>query len=251
MQPRRRTRRYLVDARFQLKYTGMLVGVVLSVMVVLGVFLFQTARAASTHANFAADQAERALKESAASAKLLKMNASYDEALGKSLDADLAALDAEYKKNLDDVQARRKDVEQQRQRLSLLLALGSLVLLASLSVMGIFITHRIVGPVYRMKRLLRQVGTARFSVKEKLRRGDELEDLFETFVQTVHSLEALQAGRRLTLDATIEKARKADVPADVMHGLEALHAQLSLGLGGGVPASKRDPAKPGAAEGAS
>ncbi|MBL8720842.1 MAG: HAMP domain-containing protein [Myxococcales bacterium] len=251
MQPRRRTRRYLVDARFQLKYTGMLVGVVLSVMIVLGVFLFQTARVASTHASFAADQAERALKESAASAKLLKMNASYDEALGKSLDADLAALDAEYKKNLDDVQARRRDVEQQRQRLSLLLALGSLVLLASLSVMGIFITHRIVGPVYRMKRLLRQVGTARFSVKEKLRRGDELEDLFETFVQTVHSLEALQAGRRLTLDATIEKARKAGVPADVMHGLEALHAQLSLGLGGGVPASKRDAAKPGAVEGAS
>lgn len=218
----------------------MLVGVVLSVMVVLGVFLFQTAKSASTNAAFAADQAERALKESAASAKLLKMNASYDEALGKSLEADLAAVEAEYQKNLLEVQSRRKDVDQQQKRLTLLLALGSLALLASLSVMGIFITHRIVGPVYRMKRLLRQVGTARFSVKEKLRRGDELEDLFETFVQTVNSLEALQAGRRATLDATLEKARKADVPEDVLRGLEAMHAQLSLGLGGGVPASKKN-----------
>ena len=72
--------------------------------------------------------------------------------------------------------------------------------------------------------------TARFSVKQRLRRGDELEDLFETFLQMAHSLEALQAGRRATLDSTIAKAEKAQVPPEVMSGLRALHAQLSLGL---------------------
>ncbi len=239
--PPRRSRRYLIDARFQLKYTGMLIGVVLSVMVVLGAFLLQTARTASTHASFAADQAERALKESAASAKLLRMNAAYDPALSESLDKDLAVLDGEYQKNLAEVQTRRKDVDRQARRLELLLGGGSVALLISLMVMGIFITHRIVGPVYRMKRLLRQVGTARFSVKEKLRKGDELEDLFETFIQSVHSLEALQAGRRATLEATIAKAEKANVSDEVMRGLEALRGQLSLGLGAGMPSSRRSP----------
>ena len=52
----------------------------------------------------------------------------------------------------------------------------------------------------------------------------------ETFLQMAHSLEALQAGRRATLDSTIAKAEKAQVPPEVMSGLRALHAQLSLGL---------------------
>ena len=112
----------------------------------------------------------------------------------------------------------------------MLLGLGSATVVIVLAIMGVFITHRIVGPVYRIKRLLRQVGTARFSVKQRLRRGDELEDLFETFLQMAHSLEALQAGRRATLDSTIAKAEKAHVPPEVMSGLRALHAQLSLGL---------------------
>lgn len=251
--PPRHQRRYLVDSRFQLKYTGLLVGVVLAVILVLGAAIWRTASVASSQAALASEQAERALKEAATSARLLKSSASgYDDPnLAKSLDDDLAAIDREQSKNLAAVKEQRAEVERQRRNMTLLLGAGSALLVTVLALLGIFITHRIVGPVYRIKRLLRQVGTARFSVKEKLRRGDELEDLFETFVQTVHSLEALQAGRRLTLDATIEKARKAGVPADVMHGLEALHAQLSLGLGGGVPASKRDPAKPGAAEGAS
>jgi nitrogen fixation/metabolism regulation signal transduction histidine kinase len=230
--PARHQRRYLIDARFQLKYTGLLVGVVLAVMLVLGAMIWQTAKVATDQAAYASQQAERALKESNTTAKLLKMNASgYDDPiLKKSLDDDLAAIDAEHEKNLASVEAQRVEIGRQQKRIALLLGLGSLSVVLVLAVLGIFITHRIVGPVYRIKRLLRQVGTARFSVKQRLRKGDELEDLFETFVQMAHSLEALQAGRRATLESTIAKAEKAKVPSDVMAGLRSLHAQLSLGL---------------------
>jgi hypothetical protein len=64
-----------------------------------------------------------------------------------------------------------------------------------------------------------------------LRRGDELEDLFDTFVQMIWSLKALQSGRLATLDATIAKARAAGISGEVMDGLNSLHAQLYLGLG--------------------
>jgi hypothetical protein len=47
-----------------------------------------------------------------------------------------------------------------------------------------------------------------------------------------YSLKALQTGRRATLQATIEKARVAKIAPEVMAGLEALNAQLNLGLGG-------------------
>ncbi|MGZ3416814.1 MAG: HAMP domain-containing protein [Polyangiales bacterium] len=238
-------RRYLIDPRFQLKYTGMLVSVVLAVMVALGAVIWQTAHTASVQAEFASIQAERALEEARTSAKLLKSNAAQvdDPSLAKSLEDDLAAIDREHAKNLADVKARRGEVEAQRRKMAMVLAVGSLTLLLVLMAMGVFITHKIVGPVFRMKRLLRQVGTARFSVNRGLRKGDELEDLFETFVQMAHSLESLQAGRRATLEATLKKAEKADVPQDVLAGLRALRAQLSLGLGGGIassgPASSR------------
>jgi nitrogen fixation/metabolism regulation signal transduction histidine kinase len=230
--PARHQRRYLIDPRFQLKYTGLLIGVVLAVIVVLGAMIWRTASVASQQATNAATQAELALKEANTSAKLLKSSASgYDDpTLKASLDEDLAAIEREHQKNIETVQGQRAEVERQQKRMTLILAVGSASLVLVLLVLGIFITHRIVGPVYRIKRLLRQVGTARFSVKQRLRKGDELEDLFETFVQMAHSLEALQGGRRATLEATIEKAEKANVPADVMGGLRALHAQLSLGL---------------------
>ncbi len=230
--PPRHQRRYLIDPRFQLKYTGLLVGVVLSVIVVLGAAIWRTASVASAQAALASEQAERALKEAATSAKLLKSSASgYDDPnLAKSLDDDLAAIDREQAKNLAAVQAQRAEVERQRRNMVLLLGAGSGLLVAVLGVLGVFITHRIVGPVFRLKRLLRQVGTARLSISRRLRKGDELEDLFETFVQMTHSLEALQIGRVQTLRATIAKAEAADVPHEVMAGLKALDAQLSLGF---------------------
>ena len=126
----------------------------------------------------------------------------------------------------------------------MLLLGGGGALLVLLSFLGIFITHRIVGPVYRMKRLCRQAGTARFSVSDRpLRRGDELEDLFDTFIQMIWSLKALQSGRLATLESTIEKAREAGVSDDIMSNLRALHAQMHLGL---ADVESLRPAKAGA-----
>ena len=99
-----------------------------------------------------------------------------------------------------------------------------------LTLMGIVITHRIVGPVYKLKRLLRRVSTGRIVVDEHLRRGDELEDLFETFLQMTHSLSAIQHARVATLDATLRRAEATDAAPEVLDGLKALRAQMTLGL---------------------
>ncbi len=201
-------KRYLLNPKFQLKYTAYLVIVVLTVMAALGVVIFNIANASADHAQFAAVQAEKALKESQTTSKVLRTTAANEPALLALLGEDLDAQDKEYEKNLAEVQRRKTQVAESRQNLFYLLVGGGTVLLVLLVVMGIFITHRIVGPVFKMKRLLRQVATGKVVVKERLRKGDELSDLFETFLQMSLSLKVLQLDRIATLDAAIESGRK-------------------------------------------
>jgi nitrogen fixation/metabolism regulation signal transduction histidine kinase len=232
-----RRRTYLLNPRFQLKYTGLLVSAVLAVLLSLGAIIWQTSAVATRQAELAAGEAERALKESATSARILRMSAAAyaSEApdLGRTLEQDLSQIDREYERNLGVVAARRAEVESQSRRMLYVLVGGGALLIVVLGVLGVFITHRIVGPVHRMKRLCRQVGTARLSVGERLRKGDELEDLFDTFVQMTYSLKALQTGRLVTLDATIERAEAESASPEVLAGLRALRAQLCLGLNDG------------------
>lgn len=230
----RRLRHYLLDPRFQLKYTGLLVGAVFGVMAALGAVIWQLGTAATEGARFAAAQAEVALKESNKSSRIVHMNAlatADSPELVKALEAQLAETDKQSEKNLADVQARRQAIEGDRQSLHNVLAFGALSLLILLTAIGIFITHRIVGPVFKMKRLLRQVGSGRLAVRDRLRRGDELGDLFETFVQMTLSLRAQQADRLATLDSIIGGLEASGQAPEALARLRELRAQTQLSLG--------------------
>ncbi|WP_437499420.1 HAMP domain-containing protein [Sorangium sp. So ce1099] len=238
-------RKLLLNPRFQLKYTGLLVAVVLAVMAVLGLVIWQTASVANEQAQYAATQAELALKEAANSAKILKMSTAAlggeGSDLDSTLDQELEKTNREHERNLAEVAKRRSEVEALRQRLLNILLGGGAFLLVVLSVLGVFITQRIVGPVHQMKRLCRQVGTTRLTIGEGLRKGDELGDLFDTFVQMTYSLKALQTGRLATLDAAIERAEAESASAEVLAGLRALRAQLCLGLTEAETVRRRTP----------
>ncbi|AUX45009.1 hypothetical protein SOCE26_064880 [Sorangium cellulosum] len=227
-------RKLLLNPRFQLKYTGLLVSVVLAVMLVFGLVIWQTAGVATEQAQRAAHEAERALDEAEKSARILKMSATdlggEGSDLANTLDEELAQTKREHERKLADVAAGRAEVEAHQRRLLYILLGGGAIVLVTLGVLGLFITQRIVGPVHQMKRLCRQVGTTRLSIGEGLRKGDELGDLFDTFVQMTYSLKALQTGRLATLDAAIEKAEASSASAEVLAGLRALRAQLCLGL---------------------
>lgn len=63
----------------------------------------------------------------------------------------------------------------------LVLTSGLLGLVVLLSMMTIVATHKIAGPAYKMKRLFSQVTGERMQLWEKLRKGDELHDIFYAF----------------------------------------------------------------------
>jgi nitrogen fixation/metabolism regulation signal transduction histidine kinase len=230
----RRKQSYLLDPRFQLKWTAYLVVVVVLVMTALGVIIARTAGRTSDTATLAVAQAERAFAESQTNSKLARQSVLFaagdNPTLLHMMDESLAEVDAQAEKNLADVRTRQADIARDRRNLQLLLVGGGLVLLVLLTGMGIVITHRIVGPVHKMKRLLRRVSTGRLVIDERLRRGDELEDLFDTFLQMTYSLRALQSARIATLDATLRRAEAASAPAEVLDGMRVLRAQMVLGL---------------------
>lgn len=230
----RRSHSYLLNPRFQLKWTAYLVVVVVLVMAALGVVIARTAARASATAELAVKEAERAYQESRTNSQLARQSvqlaAPDNGALSSIMDESLAEVDSKAEKNLADVRTRQQEIARDRTRLQLLLLAAGAVLVFLLLAMGVVITHRIVGPVHKMKRLLRRVSTGRLVVDERLRRGDELEDLFDTFLQMTYSLRAMQAARLATLDATLRRAEAARVPEDVLEGIRALRAQMVLGI---------------------
>jgi nitrogen fixation/metabolism regulation signal transduction histidine kinase len=243
-------RTYLIDARFQLKYTGLLVGVVLGVILGLGVLIARTARTASDTAQLAVAEAERAMKESRTNSALVQQNvllaAADNPVLAQVMAESVSELDQKAQRDLVAVQARRGDIERDKNRLAKLLVGGAVVLALLLGAMGILITNRVVGPVHKLKRLLRRVGTGHLAMHERLRKGDELSDLFDTFLQMTLSLKALQSGRLATLDATLRQAEAKGSPPEVLEGLRALRAQMVLGLPGSAARrrSSRPPPEP-------
>jgi len=225
---------YLLDPRFQLKWTSYLVVVVVLIMTGLGLVIAQTAGRTSDTAQLAVKQAEKAFEESRSNSILARRSVQLaggdDPNLTKVMEESLAEVDAQAEKNLADVRARQEDITRDRRNLQLTLVAAGVALVALLTGMGIVITHRIVGPVHKMKRLLRRVSTGRLAIEERLRRGDELEDLFDTFLQMTYSLRAIQAARLKTLDATLKRAEATGAADEVIDGMRALRAQMVLGL---------------------
>lgn len=230
--PQRRKQSYLLDPRFQLKWTGYLVVVVLVVMASLGWIIARTASDAARSAGIAVEQAKKAAQESRTNSVLARQSVMLAAPeMAPVMNDSLEELDKKEAANVAEIEKRAQEVKNGQRDLQLLLGGAGVALLILLLGMGVVITHRIVGPVHKMKRLLRRVSTGRLIIEERLRKGDELEDLFDTFLQMTYSLRAMQRARLATLDSTLKRAEaSANTPAEVVEGLRALRAQMVLGL---------------------
>jgi methyl-accepting chemotaxis protein len=212
--------------RFQLRYAGLLAGVALVVFGALGVVIVQSGRVAAEVSNaavdlagVAADQAERALRESQASAGLLRLqrlsDSGGDPAVARAMESELDAVEAQGRTFLRAVQTQREqarlkrvEIERVRRRVVGIVLAAGLALGLSLFAVGIVLSHRIVGPSYRLKQLFWKVGRGDLSFTEKLRGGDELVDLFESFTSMVASLRAQHAADLARFEAAMAALAK-------------------------------------------
>jgi nitrogen fixation/metabolism regulation signal transduction histidine kinase len=192
--PPRKLRNYLLEPKFQLKYTSMVVGVTVVVASVLGHYAYQY---------------------STGQTQLLNM---------KRMETRGNAADARFISDLDRY-ARDED------RKVLLAVLGGIGVLAlALGATGIVVTHRLVGPAYRLKQLLRQVRDGHIHPRGKLRKHDELQDVFESFQDMVESLRSVREQQIQELDEALKAARDSGADDKALAAVRAIRDRLSASL---------------------
>jgi len=182
--PKRRLRNYLLDARFQLRYTGMVVGVTLAVATVLGYLAYEQSRGQT---------------------EMMQMNM-YD-----------AGETEEF---------IRAEAERYDRNLLLAIGGGILALVLSLGVTGILVTHRVVGPAYKLKRLFQDVSEGHLRVYGKLRQGDELWDVFVEFEKMIEKLRQNQRDEIAQLQTIIDRAKDTTQIDNVVAELEGLRDRM-------------------------
>jgi nitrogen fixation/metabolism regulation signal transduction histidine kinase len=247
----RRIRNYLLNPRFQLKYSGYLVAVAIGLMLVLGTLLWNVANTAASQARTAVSQAEVAMRESQTSSRIIQMDqlssAGDNPELVNTITQELHRVDQQAAENRDRVAQQRVEIEKNHRLMIFTLFGSSLALILILGAAGVVITHKVVGPVFKLKRLLRQVGSGRLNIKERLRKGDELEDLFEVFLQMVDSLKRSQEAELKRLEDVIQQFESMggstsgyrENEKTPLEKLRELRAEMLLALGS--PESMRPP----------
>src|SRR5690606_12235471 len=84
----------------------------------------------------------------------------------------------------------------------MLTLVGVMVLLVvGIFIVGVVVTHKVAGPIFKMKRMIKDVGEGRLRIPGKLRKGDELVHFFEAFDQMVRSLRARQENEIAMLES--------------------------------------------------
>jgi methyl-accepting chemotaxis protein len=191
---KRSVRNDLLDSRFQLKYSGFLVLVAVVISGVMGAVLYETTLAVVGESSALVDESKKVSEVS-------RMNI-------RDLASDSPELLTEFNREAD---AHDKALSDQQARLihgqqlmieSLVGGLALMVVLIGL--LGIYFTHKVAGPIFKMKRLLKQVGDGHLHVDGRLRRGDELTDFFDTFTQMVQGLRQMESRQLEDVEAAIK-----------------------------------------------
>lgn len=243
----RRARNYLLDPGFQLKYTGLLVAVVLVLSAVLGLLLWSTSSAVVTQSQQAVEQGRETVRRGQQTVTLSKdlsavvaMNIAREYGgapeLAKEFHLDAEAKDkvlvAEQMRLEEDArsleqQASYLAVQRARTLQILVGCLAAFVVVIALT--GIVFTHKIAGPVFKMTGLLRKVAQGDLVVNTGLRRGDGLVGFFASFRAMVDNLRERHVDMTTRLGRSIEDL-KGEVPAEKLAALEKLHAEMAARL---------------------
>ncbi len=226
----RHLRNYVLDTRFQLKYTAMIVSVALVTGLVAGALLTQSLAKSSAQSAHLVQLGGRLVAESKKVSDVTSMTIKNAYADSPEL---LAAFGADAEKEAAKIAQREQELkagdaelQASQARTKTLVAASFAVFLLTLTAMGIYITHRVVGPVFRMKHLLGEVAAGRLVFDRGLREGDELQDLYAVFKDMVVAMRERQLGEVQRVADLTSHARRAHGDVALTQELEALLREM-------------------------
>jgi nitrogen fixation/metabolism regulation signal transduction histidine kinase len=245
----RRVKNYLLDTHFQLKYSAYLVLLAIVLSAGLGWMLFRSSSEVIDQSAKSVRQGREVVAkgrdvvaESQKVSAVVQMNIIKDPvysdnpALLEAFKADAAHQDERLKKQQETLQRQATDLEAQAaglvgQRKVMLTSLfGGLALLVVLiGFGGIIVTHRVAGPIYKMKMNLKAVADGHLRVPSPLRQGDELVDFFETYRSMVIALRGRQEEEIQRIEKAIA-ALEAKAGAGDLEALQALRRDMKAAL---------------------
>lgn len=231
---KRSIRNYLLDARFQLKWTGYLLAVAFVVSGVLGAFLLRTSNEVTEESQKVISQGEALISESQKNSDLVKMTIreqyADDPSLADTYNRSAEDLDRQLKDRHHQLQLQAQQTRDQQRTMMLSLVVGLSLLVVLIGLLGIYITHKVVGPIYKMKMLLRQVGAGKLNFQGKLRRGDELQDFFEVFAEMVEKLRARQRSEVEELEAAMVEAKASGASEQAIAKIAHVRDEMKAAL---------------------
>lgn len=232
---KRHLRNYLLDPRFQLKYATWVAAVALVISGALGALLWQTSSEMVEQSQKAVALGNDVIEESLKVSEVVRMNIIKDPVynenpvLKEAFEADAAEQDDKLKAGQTGLKQQAIRLKQQSQRYSLILIIALSLMVVALWLAGIVITHRIAGPVYKMKRQIRDLRKGSFKVPTPLRKGDELKEFFDAFNEMVESLRVRQQDEIERIDAVL-RTLSSDVPKEKLDELRALRDEMAASL---------------------
>lgn len=230
----RKLKNYLLDPHFQLKYTAYLVAITIALGGSLGLVVWQTSNQVVAQSQKNVEQGQRVVGlgrevvgESRKVSEVVKMNIVKDpvyqdnpallEAFStdaKKQDERLQEQEAQLVAQAESLKSESSSLKAFQSRMMLTLLGVMLLLVVGIFVAGIIVTHKVAGPIFKMKRMIRDVGEGRLKIPGKLRKGDELVHFFDAFDTMVRSLRARQENEIAMLESAIAQLEgKADAGA--------------------------------------
>lgn len=232
---KRQLRNFLLDARFQLKFTSYIVGLTLLVAVLMGVFLWSTSQrlfretAVAVEARSRAAETSKELSHSSLSNELLRHF--DDPAFEAQLKAQSKEIDARYEAERAAIVSQRGELVRQQKVIfaSLLGGFASFILFIGLA--SIVMTHRVVGPLFRIKRMFHDIAGGSLAMPTReLREQDELKDVFNELVKMIQALRNVESAHLARIEKLTALAKQTGASPELLQDLAALEASVRARL---------------------
>jgi len=227
----RRWRNYLLEPRFQLKFTSYIVLSSLVLAVLLGAFLVRTTQVLMRETESAVEARSRAA-EASRSVSTATLNNELlarmeDPEFEVQLAAKSRAIDAAYETERAAIVAQRAELVHQQRLTWAVLAGCLLAFIVGVALATIVATHRIVGPLMRIRRIVQAVADGQLHGHlHALRERDELKETFESVSRMVQRLRERQEEDVLELSRALAQAEAGGLAAAPLAELRALEARL-------------------------
>ena len=232
---KRHLRNYLLDARFQLKFTAYIVAIALCVASILGGFLWTTSKRLMEEAEVAVGAREKAAETSKelsnATLSNMAMEHLNDPAFAAQFDEESKKFDEQYNQAAAEIRSQKQELQRNQQNIWLALVGCMAGFVIFIGTATIITTHHIVGPLFRIKRLVNDVATGHLKVPEyPLRDGDELKDVFEAVIRMVRGLRERQEADAAAVGTMIQRASRSKAAMELVPELQELEAKIRARL---------------------